>query len=101
MPVAGPRCWSAMRTAISRPSGCSGKFRALTRPRFSGPEICHDASRLAAFPGLTSFPAGGYDGNQDASTWSADVTRRSNALDLEPGVFAFEDPKRIAASLRH
>src|SRR5258707_4523131 len=33
--------------------------------------------------------------------WSANVTRHSNALDLEPGVFAFEDPKRIAASLRH
>ena len=33
--------------------------------------------------------------------WSADVTRRSDALDLEPGVFALKDPRRIAASLRH
>lgn len=31
--------------------------------------------------------------------WSAGVTRRSNALDLEPGVFTWSDPKRIARSL--
>jgi hypothetical protein len=28
------------------------------------------------------------------------VTRRSNALDLEPGVFTGKDPRRIAASLK-
>ena len=32
--------------------------------------------------------------------WSRDVTRRSNALDLEPGVFAQRSPRAIAASLR-
>ena len=32
--------------------------------------------------------------------WSAEVTRRSNALDLQPGVFTWTDPKRIAASLK-
>jgi hypothetical protein len=32
--------------------------------------------------------------------WSADVTRRSDALDLEQGVFTGNDPKRIAASLK-
>lgn len=32
--------------------------------------------------------------------WSADVTRRSNALDLEPGVFRQASPRAIAASLR-
>ena len=32
--------------------------------------------------------------------WSARVTRESNALDLESGVFNFDDPKRIAASLK-
>ncbi len=32
--------------------------------------------------------------------WSAEVTRRSNALDLQPGVFTWRDPKRIAASLK-
>src|SRR5262244_3626513 len=32
--------------------------------------------------------------------WSAEVTRRSNALDLQPGVFTWKDPKQIAASLK-
>ncbi len=35
-----------------------------------------------------------------ARNWSAEVTQSSNALDLEPGVFGFDDPKRIAASLK-
>jgi Protein of unknown function (DUF3175) len=32
--------------------------------------------------------------------WSAEVTRRSNALDLQPGVFTWKNPKQIAASLK-
>jgi len=32
--------------------------------------------------------------------WSGRVTRISNALDLEKGVFTFKDPKRIAMSLK-
>lgn len=32
--------------------------------------------------------------------WSQRVTRQSNALDLERGVFTLRDPKRIAASLK-
>jgi hypothetical protein len=32
--------------------------------------------------------------------WSAEVTRRSNALDLESGVFKKETPRAIALSLR-
>jgi hypothetical protein len=32
--------------------------------------------------------------------WSQEVTRHSNALDLEPGVFTFDDPGKIAASLK-
>jgi len=37
---------------------------------------------------------------KDGSTWSQRVSRESNALDLEAGVFTWEDPARIAASLR-
>lgn len=33
--------------------------------------------------------------------WSAKVTKESNALDLEPGVFTWDDPKKIALSLKH
>jgi hypothetical protein len=32
--------------------------------------------------------------------WSAEVTRGSDALDLESGVFTWKDPKQIAASLK-
>jgi hypothetical protein len=32
--------------------------------------------------------------------WSGDVTKHSNALDLEAGVFTWKDPKRIARSLK-
>lgn len=32
--------------------------------------------------------------------WSARVTHDSNALDLEPGVFTWQDPRRIALSLK-
>lgn len=32
--------------------------------------------------------------------WSADVMKRSDALDLEPGVFTKESPRQIAASLK-
>ena len=34
-----------------------------------------------------------------ASRWSQHVAATSNALDLEPGVFALDDPRRIALSL--
>src|ERR1700739_3005262 len=36
-----------------------------------------------------------------ARRWSGRVTRESNALDLDRGVFTWSDPKRIAASLKH
>lgn len=36
---------------------------------------------------------------QDAK-WSGRVTRESNALDLEQGVFTWKDPRRIALSLQ-
>lgn len=32
--------------------------------------------------------------------WSQNVTERSNALDLEPGVFTWKNPKGIAKSLK-
>lgn len=34
------------------------------------------------------------------TNWSAEVTQKSNALDLEPGVFTWSDPKKIALSLK-
>jgi hypothetical protein len=33
--------------------------------------------------------------------WSADVTKHSIALDLEEGIFTWDDPVKIAQSLKH
>jgi len=33
--------------------------------------------------------------------WSGEVTKKSIALDLEEGVFTWDDPKKIAQSLKH
>jgi hypothetical protein len=33
--------------------------------------------------------------------WSGKVTKESDALDLEEGVFTWDDPKRIAKSLQN
>ena len=35
-----------------------------------------------------------------AKMWSGRMTRESNALDLDNGVFTWKDPKRIARSLK-
>lgn len=32
--------------------------------------------------------------------WSQEVTQKSNALDIEEGVFTWRDPKKIALSLK-
>ena len=33
--------------------------------------------------------------------WSGKVTEKSDALDLDEGVFTWKNPKKIAASLKH
>jgi hypothetical protein len=37
---------------------------------------------------------------RNVKRWSRDVTERSNALDLDPGVFSRNDPRSIARSLK-
>ena len=37
---------------------------------------------------------------EEDRNWSARVTRESDALDLEAGVFTWKDPRRIALSLK-
>lgn len=39
-------------------------------------------------------------GRTQTRYWSGKVTRQSNALDLESGVFTWKDPRRIAESLK-
>lgn len=36
-----------------------------------------------------------------SQNWSHQITETSNALDLEPGVFTWSDPYKIALSLKH
>ena len=36
-----------------------------------------------------------------AKYWSSEVTEKSDALDLDSGVFTWNDPKKIALSLKH
>ena len=36
-----------------------------------------------------------------SENWTAKVTRQSDALDLEKGVFTWHDPRKIARSLKH
>lgn len=42
----------------------------------------------------------GIIGMAKARKWSKQVTEKSNALDLEGGVFTWSDPRRIARSLK-
>lgn len=37
---------------------------------------------------------------QRIARWSQQVTERSDALDLDPGVFTWKDPRRLALSLK-
>lgn len=39
-------------------------------------------------------------GARKDACWSQEVTRESRALDLDAGVFTWDDPKRIALSLK-
>jgi hypothetical protein len=38
--------------------------------------------------------------NHARKYWSGEVTQKSDALDLEPGIFTSDDPKEIARSLK-
>lgn len=38
--------------------------------------------------------------SSSSTRWSGTVTKESNALDLEQGVFTWTDPKKIALSLK-
>lgn len=42
----------------------------------------------------------GSDSSKNGEKWSQQVTRDSDALDLEEGVFSLDDPREIARSLK-
>ena len=41
------------------------------------------------------------ESTHEPAHWSAKVSRKSDALDLEKGVFTWKDPLKIARSLKH
>ena len=56
---------------------------------------------LTEVPGTKAASAKASNAKVSNTKWSNRVTRESNALDLEAGVFTWDDPKRIALSLKH
>ena len=66
----------------------------VARRRSAGPH--RSARRKTVGRKTAGRKAGGAKGRR----WSAQVTRRSNALDLEQSVFKSSDPHKIALSLK-
>jgi len=54
----------------------------------------------AAWAAAESVGAGREVPKKKFERWSQRVTETSNALDLEPGVFSWRDPRKIARSLK-
>ena len=71
---------------------------------FARPKTRHNRSprkRTAAHTVRCDSPHGQTRSRKGgARYWSGRVTRESDALDLDSGVFTWSDPKRIAASLK-
>ncbi|HSJ98203.1 MAG TPA: DUF3175 domain-containing protein [Myxococcota bacterium] len=72
------------------------KKGAARRKRTAGRKSA--ARRTAGRDGDRSARSNGK--RRGAQRWSRHVTETSNALDLEPGVFALDDPAAVARSLR-
>lgn len=63
-----------------------------------GRDPSHHVKRRAAASARASAVKA--DARQSKKYWSAGVTERSNALDLEANVFTLDDPAAIARSLK-
>jgi Protein of unknown function (DUF3175) len=58
------------------------------------------ARHVAMAPGKATRKTTRKSARKPTRRWSARVTRESDALDLDRGVFTWNDPKRIAGSLK-
>jgi hypothetical protein len=74
----------------------------MRRPRFPGWAPCAEPETTGAIAVLSAVPEVRTMAKRKTTTarWSNRVTRESNALDLDHGVFTWKSPKRIAASLK-
>ena len=78
------RASSHFATVVSRPRDSVISKQTMQSPQFPRPAV------IRATRGNSGRP----------KCWSAEVTQRSNALDLERGVFTWDDRQRIAESLK-
>jgi Protein of unknown function (DUF3175) len=89
--------------AICQASGTFGAFHRLlmeSRSRIGSP-VAKSNTAAKRHPKPKSRPSGTRSSRiASPHYWSGRVTRESNALDLDKGVFNLRDPKKIAASLK-
>jgi Protein of unknown function (DUF3175) len=77
------------------------QFRVFTMPRKSAAKSARkSAAKSSRNSRRKTSRRKSTRGASRGRRWSARVTRESDALDLEGGVFTQRDPKRIAASLK-
>lgn len=62
-------------------------------------KVLHRQNVKSSWPFMVQARPPGDTGGPEAQ-WSQQVTRRSHALELEPGVFTWDDPRAIAQSLK-
>src|SRR5258706_14984773 len=96
-------------TASSAPSTCSRRPASIaacassatgSRPRGACSAATTAPRRRASRAFATASEAHRLGANMPGKRWSARVAARSNALDLDQGVFARPDAKSIARSLK-
>jgi Protein of unknown function (DUF3175) len=85
--------WSVFRQESFE---CGSAESELGSPNTRSPKL----GRVRLCPHLRGEEAMPHAKAKSKKYWSAEVTERSDALDLEPGVFTWDDPKRIACSLK-
>jgi Protein of unknown function (DUF3175) len=87
-----PRSASGRKTASRRSSPSTRKHKATTRKAA--------AHKTTAGKRTTKSSARGRSTARSSRRWSHQVTERSDALDLQHGVFKQSSAKKIAASLK-
>jgi hypothetical protein len=80
------------KRGVKRSDTGSSQRKAKSSSRGSSQRQGKSSSRSSSYRTTSRRPG--------ARKWSARVTAHSNALDLDPRVFTWKDPRRIAASLK-
>lgn len=86
------RCGCCGYLHIASRDGLRSKLAARARPQDANRDDSTHRKKM-------SKPSGQHRAGK-GSRWSGAVTKHSNALDLDRGVFTWKDPRRIARSLK-